>query len=220
MGGVIGGVVIRNKKAKYLNENIFDEWTHENCWILGLLTADGSIGSNSRPHEFKLYSTDYDLVKAVKDVFESEKQIYSTSNTKGRLGKKTVYYLMLSSPKICKFFKEVKVYGDKDNRNPFQYIPDKYKWSFIKGLLDGDGNVYKNKMSIAGRADLITDVYYWICKKLNRDPNKIYQSTSSEKTVYFLLSESDSHKALRFFEELSPNTYKSQKYHKLLGGNT
>lgn len=199
-----------------MNHDVFEHWNHRNSWALGLLIADGSFGKNARPHEFKLYSTNFSLLSAFRDVFETNKKITFTKNAKGRLGKKPVGYFVLSSPKIISFLKSINAHGPKEERNPFEQIPDEYKWSFVKGLFDGDGNFYKGQLSISGREHLITEVYFWICGEIGKEPNKVHRSTSSEKTFYFTFSKSDTMKIYNMFEEKSPGTYISEKYQELI----
>lgn len=202
-------------KPAYINIKVFDEWTRRNCWALGLLTADGTFGKKARPNQFNIYSTEISMLEAVKKVFESDKRIYINQGVKGRLGKKPVGQLAMSNPTIAKFLKSINAWGDKDERNPFPNVPDQFKWSFIKGLFDGDGNCYKGHFSIAGRLHLIEEVYNWICNQIEKTPNKIYTTTSSSRTVYFQLSKGDAEKVLRKIEQHSPDTYNSEKYNVL-----
>jgi hypothetical protein len=112
------------------------------------------------------------------------------------------------------FFSRINVIGDKDLRNPFGFVPEEYKWSFIKGLFDGDGNVYKGMVSIAGRYPLISEVYTWICSQINKEPNKIYNSTGTSKTVYFQLSKKDAYLVYYKIKKHSHGTYDSYKFKK------
>jgi len=208
----MGRIRGRNNRAVKINHDTFDFWTRNNAWVLGLLTADGSIGGKARPQEFKLYSTDLELLEAVKSVFQSEKKIYVNQGVKGRLGKKPVGSLFISSNKMMNFFREINAVGNKDIRNPFPFIPDEYKWSFIKGLFDGDGNGYKGHFAIAGRELLIEQVYHWICRQIGKKPNKLYKSTSTNKTVYFQMGKADSAIVLAFIEKEAAGTYSSEKY--------
>ncbi|MED5050614.1 LAGLIDADG family homing endonuclease [Anoxybacillus rupiensis] len=205
----------RNSLAAKINENTFDNWTYKNSWILGLMTSDGTFGKRSHPTQFGIYSTDLELLEAVKSVFESDKKIFVNEGVKGRKGKKPVGLLALSHPRIANFLKEIKAWGNKEQRNPFPNIPDEYKWSFVKGLFDGDGNFYRGMISIAGRRHLIEQVYEWICKQINKKPNKLYKSSSTNVTVYFQLCKGDSEKVYRLMEKYSLGTYNSTKYKKM-----
>lgn len=198
-----------------VNENLFDEWSIENSWLLGLLTADGSVGGPSKPNLIQLYNTERGLLEEFKRMSGVSRKIYERQGLKGQLGKKIVYHLAVSSVGIVKRMKELNAWGDKDTRNPFFNVPDQYKWSFVKGLFDGDGNCYKGHFSIAGRKELTTDVYHWICEQLEKEPNKLYQATASKRTIYFQLGRKDAGRVLEFMETKSPGTYNSVKYNTL-----
>lgn len=199
-------------EQRKLNENLFDNWTYQNSWLIGLITADGSFDKRG---DIILYNTNKNLLKEFKKIMETRNKI-NTSQKGDRYGSKKVWRLAVNSDKLIKFFKSINGYGIKQQRNPFPLIPDKYKWSFIKGLFDGDGNFYKGTMSIAGRKQLIKVVYYWICRQINKFPNKIYQSTISDKTYYFQLHKSDTVKVAAQIEENTNKTFNSEKYLKLI----
>jgi hypothetical protein len=202
----------RNNKAKNINHFTFENWSEQNAWALGLLTSDGSYGTNTRPQEFKLYSTDLDTLENFKKVFGSDKDIFVSKTAKGRIGKKPVGAIILSSPIIISFLKEINAHGPKNTRNPFSSVPDEYKWAYVKGLYDGDGNIYKGRLSIAGQQQHVTEVYHWLCGQMSKKPNKVYQSSNTEKTFYFQFGAVDTvfiyYKIKRFAE----NTYDSSKF--------
>ena len=205
----------RNNKAIPLNHNLYDTWTIHNAWVLGLLTSDGSFGKIARPQEFKLYSTDFELLNAFRSVLDTEKKITVSTHTTGRMGKKPVGYMILSSPQIINFLKSINGHGEKDLRNPFNFIPEEYRWAFIKGLFDGDGCVYKSQFIIAGRINLITEIYAWLCQKIEKKPNKLYKSTGTDKTVFFQMGKADSQKVMLEIQENASGTYDSAKFLKL-----
>lgn len=205
----------RKRRLARLNHDTFDHWTEKNAWALGLITADGSLGGKARPQEFKLYGTDMELLEAVKEVFQSDKAVFVNQNIKGRIGKKPVGSLFLSSPKMMAFFRSINAVGDKDARNPFSFVPDQYKWAFIKGLFDGDGNGYKGQFSIAGRKNIIHEIYQWICQQIGKSPNKIHNCTSTNRTFYFQMGRTDSKKIFELIERWANGTYNSEKYRKL-----
>ncbi|MED4299766.1 LAGLIDADG family homing endonuclease [Geobacillus stearothermophilus] len=202
-------------KETTVKHDLFDEFNYENAWLLGLLTADGSFSGKSHPNLVQLYNTDRGLVEAFKRISQSDRKIMERHGVRGQLGKKIVYHFAISSLPIVERLKELNAYGDKDQRNPFNNIPNKYKWAFIKGLFDGDGNFYRGMISIAGRRRLIKEVYKWICEQINKEPNKLYKCSSTDITVYFQLCKSDSERVYRLMEKHSPGTHNSRKYKKM-----
>jgi len=193
-----------------LNENIFDEWTNRNVWLIGFITADGSF---NKGNNITIYNSEKQLVKEFKDIFQSQNEI--TESKSERLGNKQIWRTAISSNKIANFMKSINAYGNKNKRNPFPLIPDKYKWSFIKGLFDGDGNIYKGTFSIAGRETLIKYVYYWICQQIEKFPNKVYQSNASNKTYYFQIAPGDAIEVCELMQKNTLGTINSKKFIKL-----
>lgn len=177
------------KYKEPLKENVFARFDDDTAWALGLITADGSYNI-SRPNELTLYNTDYELIEKFRKIFNTNKKIYEHKTN--RIGNKKVWRLNLSSEQMMKDLKALNAYGNKEERNPFPLVPDIFKWAFIKGLYDGDGNFYKGTTSIAGKKDIIKFVYYWICQQIDKSPNKIYQSSSSDSTFSFQISKRDS----------------------------
>ena len=194
------------------NHDTFDMWSNENAWALGLLTADGSFGGQAHPYSITLYSTDLELLEAYKKVFQLNKETFINHGVKGRLGEKPVGTVMISSKKIRDFLMSINAHGNKDLRNPFQHIPEEFRWSFTKGLFDGDGNVYEGQFSIAGRHALISEVYHWLCEQIGKEPNKIYQATTTLKTFYFQFNKIDTVKVRDYIENYANGTYDSLKF--------
>ena len=195
-----------------LNRKLYKTWTNKNVWALGLLTADGSFNKKTKRNSFGVYNTDLNLVKEFKNIFGTKNKI--TEVKSDRLGEKKVWRIFMSSKYLINFFKKINAYGKKDVRNPLDSIPDEFKWAFIKGLFDGDGNIYNGTFSIAGREELIKHVYFWICSQINKKPNKIYTSTNSNKTKYFQIAPSDSINVLKLISKHTKGTYNSGKFKK------
>lgn len=177
-----------------IKHDLFDELNKDNIWLLGLLTADGSFGGKSKPLVIQLYNTNKGLIIKFKELSNCSKEPYERVGLKGQLGRKVVYHLSISSLQIINRLKELNAFGNKDQRNPFNNIPEHLKWPFIRGLFDGDGNTYFDRrqkrfnFNIAGRRHLIQDVYEWICKDLEIRQNKLYKCSGTDKTVYFTIS--------------------------------
>lgn len=207
----------KNSRKYTVNDNAFDQWSIETAWLVGLLTADGSVGQRQKPRNIVIYSTDREMLDEAQEIFGSNRPYTLQPKGNGHLGKKDVYQLVVSSVRLTEQLKLINCYGPKDMRNPFKIVPDKYKWSFIKGLFDGDGNFYKGTFSIAGREKLIKEVYEWICNEINREPNKLYKSTGTDKTVYFQFSKSDSHLIYHQIAHNAEETYDSEKFLKWAG---
>lgn len=199
-----------NIEQHKFNENIFNNWSKKNSWLLGLITADGTFNRNN----VTLYNTDKEMLKEFKKILGTQNKI--SEHITNRLGNKKVWRTGVSSENFIKDLKALNAHGDKDQRNPFPLVPDIYKWSFIKGLFDGDGNIYKGIISIAGRMPMIKFVYYWICQQIDKKPNKIYQSSNSDKTYYFQISPGDAIEVVDYIRLNAEGTYNSKKIKEVL----
>ena len=197
-----------NIKLIKFNEDLFEKLDNKNSWLLGLITADGTFKGNN----VTLYNSEKGLLQEFKAIFETDNKI--NNHVADRFGDKKVWRLGVSGEKVIDDLKSLNAYGNKNKRNPFPIIPDQYKWAFIKGLFDGDGNFYKGSFSIAGREELIKFVYYWMCHQIKKQPNKIYTHSTNKITKYFQFSPKDADKIFELIEQNSQGTYNSEKYMK------
>lgn len=202
----------RNRHAKRIDDHVFMKWDIYNSWALGVLTADGGFSPKARPNEFSLYNTDYDLLVAYRDVFRSEKRVELVRKAK-KANHNDLFAVRLSSKTIAEFLKDINGFGNKHERNPFRYVPEPYKWSFIKGMFDGDGCIYKGKFKMAGKIDLITEMNEWITKAIGKERiNKVTKNDSKGDTMCFSFGKSDSRKIFELMHEATLGTYESKKY--------
>ena len=175
--------------------NVFKELDKKTSWLLGFITGDGCISNKSKPNNLTIYNSNKKLLIKSRRILKAVNKVrkYNANN----LGNKQMYRLQINSKEIMKDLKKLNCYGKKKERNPFEFVPEENKWNFIKGLFEADGNFYNNKdknktsLSIAGHKELIKNVYYWLCKQINKEPNKIYTSSSTNKTKYFSFTKKD-----------------------------
>lgn len=196
-----------------INTNVFDQWTHKNAWALGLLMADGGFAPNSRPNEFCFYNTDVLLIVEYREVFETDKRIELHRKAKTE-NQKDCYYIRLSSKKIADFLKEIESFGKKCTRRTFKYIPNEFRWSYLKGLLDGNGNIYKGRLKMTGYREEMELINKWICAEIGKDGSAALSKGSTPDTVVLQFSKSDSKKIVRRLETWSIGTYDSKQFKK------
>jgi len=187
---------LKHKKYKYLvNHNFFSEYTNENCYWAGFISADGWVMTKGSLLGLKLSIKDESHLNYFKKVINSESPIkYLEGNSFGKIRK----------------FCQLNIYSNiiiKDLRNNFNVIDNKTfinihpqkienidnKLAFIIGLLDGDGSIYKHnnflKMTFLGTFDMLS----WVKKtleeivgelkpKINKN-NNIYSFTISNKPI-------------------------------------
>lgn len=143
------------------NEEFFDKIdTEEKAYFLGFFFADG----NNNTTQLRLSITDKDVVEKFKTAVNYDGPIKEVAPRKK--GWKTQYLISLCSTKICDgarrcgcienktFFTRL----PKNNILPFDLIRH-----FLRGLLDGDGSIIKNKknkywISYVGPEDFMSDI--------------------------------------------------------------
>lgn len=132
------GYKIKNKNGKigesfYLNDNFFNEWSHDMAYILGYATADAGI--RSKKYEVKFKSIDLELLEFVQKSLNTNYQIKKEKNS-------NCYVLVLYSKKLVESLYNL---GLMDRKSLIvklnKQVPDQYFWSYLRGLVDGDGYV-------------------------------------------------------------------------------
>lgn len=116
----------------YIDEEFFETWSDEMAYLLGYITADGGV----RPHkyELKMKSIDYELLEYAKKLLKTNYEIKSEKNTR-------CYVLVVYSKKIIESLAKLGIYARKSLTVQMAKVPDKYFWSYLRGLVDGDGTI-------------------------------------------------------------------------------
>jgi len=127
----------RGKKAKYaLNEALFDTWTPEMAYVLGVLATDGNVVK----YRVQLNSVDLELVQKVRNFMGRS---YGIREIPPRgFSRKTQYSLSISSVKLARKLTELGVGPAKSLTLTFPDIPDECVRHFLRGCWDGDGSFY------------------------------------------------------------------------------
>ena len=132
------------RPIKYLaNEGFFDDWNENSAYILGLICADGNIAWNPK----KSYRT-LTITAAEKDVEQLERIRLLLGSTKPLLysEKTKSYRLTVTNKKICQRLMKLGITPRKSLNIRFPKIPEEHLKHFIRGVIDGDGNVrYVNR---------------------------------------------------------------------------
>lgn len=116
-------------------------WSRDLAYVLGLLATDGNIYSDKRHVNFT--SKDKDLVLLFKKLLKLSNKV----GTKSRGGEKerTYYVLQFGSVRFCRFLLSVGITPAKSKTIESVKVPDRYFWDFLRGCLDGDGNINEFK---------------------------------------------------------------------------
>ncbi|MDP3764847.1 MAG: LAGLIDADG family homing endonuclease [bacterium] len=131
----------------FVNENFFKKWSKEMAYVLGLITADGSLEDASylRGKYIRFSNTDKELVYLVKKYLESKHKIIKINPPNGKEHRKTRYFIRIGSHKLFNDLVSLGITPKKSLTMTLPRIPKKYFWHFTRGYMDGDGSVYVEK---------------------------------------------------------------------------
>ncbi|MBT4804571.1 hypothetical protein HON71_00180 [Candidatus Woesearchaeota archaeon] len=126
-------------KKHTVNDKFFDTLTEESVYLLGYIYADGNISWNPK----KGYQT-LTITASAKDKDHLERMRKVLSSTKPLLfsQKTNSYRLIANNKNLSKRLMMLGVFPKKSLIVQFpDFLPDKYLKHFIRGIIDGDGNV-------------------------------------------------------------------------------
>ena len=125
-------------KKHTVNENFFDEFNENSSYILGVIFSDGNISWNTKKGYYSLTITaskkDKDHLERIRKIMYSTKPLLYAPQTKS-------YRLIVNSKKLCRRLMELGVVPRKSLVVGFPDIPKDQLKHFIRGIIDGDGNV-------------------------------------------------------------------------------
>ena len=134
------GLVI-NKNT--VNDDYFKIWKPKMAYILGYILTDGNISWNTEKSYKALTITaavkDKDNLEKIRLELKSTKELLYSKHTKS-------YRLIVNSKPICIDLMNFGIIPRKSLIVKFPKIPDRFLNHFIRGVVDGDGNVrYVNR---------------------------------------------------------------------------
>ncbi len=118
--------------------NHFDlSWTHDLAYVVGLLTSDGNLSPDGR--HINLTSRDKELVEYARTILGLTNKI----GKKGRGGSltKDYYVLQFGSIQFYSFLLKIGLTPAKSKTLGPLAIPQHYFCDFVRGCIDGDGNI-------------------------------------------------------------------------------
>jgi DNA-binding CsgD family transcriptional regulator len=137
------GITPSRDQRKYKpNDNYFKTWSIEMAYFLGLIAADGHVSHKKNLLMINLKQTDRQIIENLKNALEYDGPIYTINKKDGQ----PQSCLTVSSKEIAKDLNDLGLSGNKTY--DFDWVvgmPEKYVSHFIRGLLDGDGNIYINQ---------------------------------------------------------------------------
>lgn len=205
-------------KMTKCNQDYFEQIdTPHKAYLLGFITADGAITSKNngltKNCSMEIHNKDKELLEFAKSEINPEAKIIECQS-----GKKDNVKINFSSTKLCN---DLIKYGVVQNKSkiikevPKDLIPKSLLKFYFRGLIDGDGCIYKDgKISIySGSYDFISSVQNILCEESGVKKLKIY-----EGTTYFIAwgAQKDKIKLYNYlYSDLNDTYYYPRKYFRL-----
>lgn len=172
----------KRTNKKVVNNNYFDKInTEEKAYWLGFITADGNVSKKYCRIQIVLAIVDKMHLEKFATIFEKKVKVYEKCPGKCffSLYNRKMYNDLLS-------IGVVPAKTDEDQSVIFDFIPDTFKKSFVRGLFDGDGSIAicstkkDFTFSIAGEDRLLSKVSEYIYKKvgINKKETEKYHRMS------------------------------------------
>lgn len=130
----------------HYDHNIFTSINDTSAYILGLIWADGNLyyPKNGRKPILDITSVDHDIMVPIHDIITPAKKLYTYQPKKGRLA----YSVKTRSPDIIASLEAAGLVPRKSYNAIWPQIDlGDYKWSFVRGVFDGDGCVFRNTVN-------------------------------------------------------------------------
>lgn len=127
-----------NHQKHTVNEGFFDKLNEESSYLLGYIYADGNIHWNPNKSYWALTITasakDKSHLERLRNLLSSKKPLLYSPKTNS-------YRLIANSKKLCQKLMGLGVIPRKSLTINFPALPKEQIRHFIRGVIDGDGNV-------------------------------------------------------------------------------
>ena len=125
-------------KKHTVNETFFDKLNENSAYILGLIYSDGNIAWNTKKGYYSLTITasekDVAHLENIRNLLTSTKPLLYAPKTKS-------YRLIVNNKNLCLRLMQLGVTPRKSLTIKFPEIPQGHLKHFMRGVIDGDGNV-------------------------------------------------------------------------------
>lgn len=134
-----------------VNERAFDDWTDSNAWLLGMLWTDGwMVKGNS----VGIKSKDAEVLEHAKRILGTTADI-KTVWTRG----KPYQQIQVASKGLADKLRSLGMHRAKSLSIEYpSALPEEYFWSFMRGVIDGDGCVSMFQRPNAPHRDCMVQV--------------------------------------------------------------
>ena len=125
-------------KKHIVNENFFDKFDENVAYLLGYIYADGNIAWDTKKGYYTLTITasekDKNHLERIRNLLSSTKPLLYAPKTKS-------YRLIANNKPLCQKLMKLGVIPRKSLTVKFPDIPKDQLRHFVRGVIDGDGNV-------------------------------------------------------------------------------
>lgn len=217
------GIPVRSRGVfpNIKKEDFFDKIQSENqAYILGWLISDGYIiyPKNKTPHwGLTVQSNDRYILEYIKDIVGIDKKIVDTIRTR-TYTKNTTYESELTVVSQ-KMVQDLSKYGIVPQKSKIIHMPSNIPKllmpHLIRGIFDGDGCIYKNKITFYGNQYMMSEIQDFLNQELNIPKYKI---SFTQSCYCFTFSKEEEVK--KFYDYLYHDAHiylkrKKERFHKL-----
>ncbi|MDP3995964.1 MAG: LAGLIDADG family homing endonuclease [bacterium] len=121
------------------------KWSQKFAYAIGLIATDGCLSKDGRHIDFT--SKDLELVKIFRNYLGLNNKIRKKARAAGE--EKKYFHIQFGDVNFYKFLIEMGLSPAKSKTIGSLKIPDRYFFDFLRGCIDGDGNIrtYKHPES-------------------------------------------------------------------------
>ena len=165
-------IELRGNRKYFFNESIFDNIdTAEKAYWIGFITADGYINEKRGWLSIQLQYSDIDhLKKFAKFINCPEEKIKTIKhNITGNL----LCYIELDSRKLTNSLIKLNIRQGNSANEHVAPIPNEFIKDYIRGIIDGDGNIGKKNINICNSIEVLNYIKDYLNKTCYTSIGKI-----------------------------------------------
>ncbi len=210
----------RSRHERKYNYKVFNKInSHEIAYILGLLFTDGYVYKNYAGLGIQLTKSDKYLLLKIAEFFGEAckvSNINCASKRKKGIKAKDMARLMIYSSSIALDAKKLGIVKQKTSKLKIEIpIPKRYRYSFLRGVIDGDGTIHfdKNGRFHCKFSTKSKQFAKQICNNFVEDSLKLYNTHN--KTMWTIIIMGGQKKVISFLRKLYKNKgdlYLERKY--------
>ena len=154
-------IELRGNRKYFFNENIFDNIdTAEKAYWLGFILADGYLNEKRGVLTIKLQYTDKEHLEKFAKFINYPKEKIRTE--KHNITGKPLCCITLNSRKITNSLLKLNIRQGKSTKEQIAPIPDNFARDYIRGIIDGDGNICKKNINICNSIEVLNYIKQYL----------------------------------------------------------